>query len=149
MEITVRQLKALKAGKEQVSLFAMRFGRWAEVTLKNCRAAVKVGLNLSWMAAHLLPAPAGERYERETAAAWKRFEQESAAAQKRCNQEVAVAAKARREQGIVTLIEARFEQEIAAEERCKREMMAAGARYDRATAAAFYRAAEWNGTTVK
>ena len=87
MKITVRQLERVDACEDQVLLFALYFGRAAEVTQENCQAAAALGLNMGWAARNLLSGTALAEYERAeaeceraTAPAWAEYERTTAAA---------------------------------------------------------------------
>ena len=55
MKITKRTLQAKGACPTQVAVFAKEWPRGATVTLKNCKRAAKLGLNVHWVSKNLLP----------------------------------------------------------------------------------------------
>ena len=75
MKITLETLKALNACRPQVDLFASLYPDGVEVTEENALAAVKAGLDIDWLAQHLLTGAAREAYGEATAVAWKAYDE--------------------------------------------------------------------------
>ena len=62
MKITKRTLQAKGACPTQVAVFAKEWPRGATVTLKNCKRAAKLGLNVHWVSKNLLPKNLDDAY---------------------------------------------------------------------------------------
>ena len=52
--ITIEWLESEEACKDQVQIFTETFGDSADLTSENIREAVRVGLDIHWLAEHLL-----------------------------------------------------------------------------------------------
>ncbi len=83
--ITLAWLIRQEACDEQVAIFKRVFGVAAEVNAANALLAVEAGMDINWLADHLLSAPAWaeykrvcaparEEYERVRATAWEEYE---------------------------------------------------------------------------
>ena len=62
MKITKRMLQAKGACPNQIAVFAKEWPRGATVTLKNCKRAAKLGLNVHWVSKNLLPKKLDDAY---------------------------------------------------------------------------------------
>lgn len=71
--LTLAHLKAAKACRKQVAIFAATFGESASVTKANWAKAHRAGLDTEW-AVHLLDAPARDAYEAANAPARAAYE---------------------------------------------------------------------------
>ena len=80
MKITAKKLRKLKACKEQVEIFEKEWPQGCRVTLKACRRAVELGLDLNWAVGHILSAPARAAYMEAEAPAWAVYEEATAPA---------------------------------------------------------------------
>lgn len=91
-KITAEMLRKLKACEEMVKIFEREWPDGAEVTRGNAaRAAVALGLDISWAAINLLTAPACKVYCEAVATAWKVYQEAEAAARKVYQEAVAAA----------------------------------------------------------
>ena len=63
MKITKRMLQAKGACPNQVAVFAKEWPRGATATLKNCKRAAKLGLDVHWVSKNLLPKKLDDAYE--------------------------------------------------------------------------------------
>ena len=62
MKITKCMLQAKGACPNQVAVFAKEWPRGATATLKNCKRAAKLGLNVHWVSKNLLPKKLDDAY---------------------------------------------------------------------------------------
>ena len=65
--LSARTLRKLGATCDQVDIFEHEWPHGARVTLKNCRRAAELELDLDWLAVRWLPAPALAAYKKATA----------------------------------------------------------------------------------
>lgn len=72
--ITSAWLRKQQACPECVALFEATFGPRADVTAKTRARAVEAGLDLVWLASHVLTDAAWAKYERAMDAAWAKYE---------------------------------------------------------------------------
>ena len=80
MKVTRRSLKKLGVCADQVTLFRRTFPRGCEPTEANLLTAYKVGLDVAWWTATVLPAAALAAYEEAAAAALAAYQEAAAAA---------------------------------------------------------------------
>ena len=93
MRITAEALRQLHACSQQVELFEKTFPGGTNVTLAACRKALKVGLQLHWLAT-LFKGDIQKAYDEATATAQKAYNEATATAQKAYNEATATALKA-------------------------------------------------------
>jgi hypothetical protein len=72
--ITSDWLKRQYACEEHLKIFMETFGESAELNEVNAAKAIKAGLDLDWLASHLLKPRALAEYERGTATALAEYE---------------------------------------------------------------------------
>jgi hypothetical protein len=70
MKITATKLRKLKACEEQVARFEREWPQGANVTVQHCNRAVEIGLDLDWLAEHMLTATAWAAYKQAKAPAF-------------------------------------------------------------------------------
>ena len=78
MKITKNMLKG--ACTDQLKTFIAEWPDGAKVTLKNCRRAAELKLDINWLASRVLTAPALAKYEKARASAWAEYEKARAPA---------------------------------------------------------------------
>jgi len=71
MKITKNMLKG--ACTDQLKAFITERPDGAKVTLKNCRRAAELKLDINWLASRVLTAPALAKYEKARASAWAEY----------------------------------------------------------------------------
>lgn len=91
--ITPKMLRSKGACPTQLRIFKERWPEGAEVTLKNCQEAARLGLNFDWAAQSLLSAPARKAYREAIAPAEKAYREAIAPALKAYREAIAPAWK--------------------------------------------------------
>ena len=80
MILTIEQLEAWRACKDQFMLAGIHFGRRVRLTRAVLLEAAELGLDLDWLACHVLVPHALEDFNRDRAVAWGDYDRDIATA---------------------------------------------------------------------